>query len=114
MASRGTSTLEIKENRLCRHGPEWTTKSRSDWPIWKCDYSEEKKEEILKQTEEEFRQAKVMFEAKLIAGEAPQVDKHVDDTPFDLDPYRYSSLKRMWCVAALVLRFLDRLRQKTI
>ena len=43
MASRGTSTLELKEIRLWWHGPEWTTKSRSDWPMWKCDFSEEKK-----------------------------------------------------------------------
>ena len=100
MASRGTSTLEIKENRLCRHGPDWTTKSRSDWPIWKCDYSEEKKEEILKQTEEDFSQAKVMFEAKLMAGEAPSVNKLVDETLFDLDPYKYSSLKILWGVTA--------------
>ena len=113
MASRGTSTLELKENRLWWHGPEWTTKSRYDWPMWKCDYSEEKKDKIRKQTEEEFRQAKVMFEAKLIAGEAPPVDKLVYETPFDLDPYKYSSMKRMWRVTALVLRFLDRLRRKT-
>ena len=25
MTSRGTSTLELKENMLCKHGPEWTT-----------------------------------------------------------------------------------------
>ena len=66
MASRGTSTLELKDNRLWWHGPEWTTKSRYDWPMWKCDYSEEKKDKIRKQTEEEFRQAEVIFEGKLI------------------------------------------------
>ena len=49
--------------------------------MWKCDYSEEKKDKIRKQTEEEFRQTEVMFEAKLIAGEAPPVDKLVDETP---------------------------------
>ena len=113
LASRGTSTLGLLENRLWWHGPGWTTKSRYDWPMWKCDYSEEKKDKIRKQTEEEFRQAEVMFEAKLIAGEAPPVDKLVDETSFDLDPYKYSSLKRMWRVTALVLRFLDRLRRKT-
>ena len=93
MASRGTSILEPKENILWWHGSEWTTTSRYDCPMQKCDYSEEKKEEIRKQTEEEFRQAKVMFEAKLIAGKAPPVDKLVDEAPFDLYPNKYSSLK---------------------
>ena len=55
-----------------------------------------------------------MFEAKLMAGEAPSVDKPVDETLFDLDPYKYSSLKILWGVTAFVLRILDRLRQKTI
>ena len=44
---------------------------------------------------------KVMFEAKLLAGKAPPVDKLVDET-FDLDPYTYSSLKIMWSVTASV------------
>ena len=81
--------------------------------MWKCDCSEEKKDQIQKQTEEEFRQAKGMFEAKRIAGEAPPVDTLVDETAFDLDPYKYSSLKRIWRVTALVLMFLDRMRRET-
>ena len=41
------------------------------------------------------------------------MDTLVDETSFDSDPYKYSSLKRIWRVTALVLMFLDKLRQKT-
>ena len=66
--------------------------------IGKCGNVMKRKKKFPKPTEEEFGQAKIMFEAKLIAGEARPVD-------FGLSPYKYSSWKRVWCVLALVLRF---------
>ena len=49
--------------------------------MWKGDYSDKQKEEIKKQTKSEFRQTNVMFEAKLVAGEAPTEGELVEETP---------------------------------
>ena len=55
MASRGTRTHKLKDNKLWWHGPKWLTKSKQDWPEWQRELTDKQKEEVKTQTESEYR-----------------------------------------------------------
>ena len=113
MASRGTRTHELKDNKLWWHGPKWLTKSKQDWPEWQRELTDKQKEEVQTQTESEYRKTQVMFEAKLVAGEGPTGDRIVESkSPFGIDIRRFSSLTKLLRVTALSERFVDKLRKK--
>ena len=68
-----------------------------------------RKDVITTQTESEFKRTKVMYEAKLVAGEGPTDI----DFPFSIDINRYSLLTKLWRVTALVIRFIRKLREES-
>ena len=71
IASRGTSTCELRDNRMWWHGPEWLTQPQQTWPEWIGASIHNQKAEIQSDVESEYRKTKVMFEAKLVAREGP-------------------------------------------
>ena len=115
IASRGASAREIHNNRLWWHGPDWVTRTRQAWPVWKCEDIVKQSEAVKSDIESEFRKTKVLFETKLVAGEGPsQVRKGIlQEAPFNLDITNFSSVTKLWRVTALVVRFIDKLRKNT-
>ena len=82
LASRGTSTFELRDNRIWWHGPEWLIQPQQTWPEWEGASTDKQKAEIQSNTEAEFKKTKVIFEAKLIAGEGPTESK---EAPYSMD-----------------------------
>ena len=79
------------------------------WPKWNYETSSAKKEVITTQTESEFKRTKVMYEAKLLAGEG-LTDI---DSPFSIDIHMYSSLTKLWRITVRVIRFIRKLRKES-
>lgn len=114
IASRGIGTQELQDKKLWWHGPKWLTKSKRDWPEWQPELTAKQKEEIQTETESEYRKTKVMFEAKLVAGEGPATGRNVESkTPYGIDIRRYSSLTKLLRVTALAERFVNNLKTKS-
>ena len=91
------------------------TKTRETWPVWNCQVVSDQSDEVKAQTESEYRKVKVMFEAKLMAGEDHSENMTVQslNAPFNLNLEKFSSVTRLWRVTALALRFVNKLRKKT-
>ena len=113
IASRGSSTYELRDNRMWWHGPEWLTQPQQTWPEWIGASTDKQKAEIQSDVESEYRKTKVMFEAKLVAGEGPPESK---ETPFSMDIKRFSSFSKLCRVTAWVNRFIkkDKKRDRPI
>ena len=109
IACRGKSTSELQGDSLWWHGPDWLVKPNTSWPEWNYKTSSAQKDVITTQTESEFKRTKVMYEAKLVAGEGTTDI----DSPFSIDINRYSSLTKLWWVTALVIRFIRKLRKQS-
>ena len=110
IASRGTSTCELRDNRIWWHGPEWLTQPQQTWPEWIGVSTDKQKAEIQSDVESEYRKTKVMFEAKLVAGEGSPESK---ETPFSMDIKRFSSFSKLCRVTAWVNRFIKKLSKET-
>ena len=114
MASRGTGTQELKDNKLLWHGPKWLTNSEQDWPEWQPELTDKQREKVRTQIESEYRKTRVMFEAKLVAGEGSKDERNVEiKTPYGIDIRRFSSLTKLLRVTALSERFVNKLRKKS-
>lgn len=115
IASRGASARELQSNKLWWHGPDWLMKTGEAWPVWKSEDIDKQSEEIRTETKSEFRGTKVLFEAKLVAGEGLSENRNgkLQEDPFNLNIVNFSSVTRLWRVTALVVRFIDKLRKKT-
>ena len=114
MAGRGTGTQELKDNKLWWHGPKWLTNSKQDWSEWQPELTDKKREEVRTQIESEYRKTRVMFEAKLVAGEGSKDERNVEiKTPYGIDIRRFSSLTKLLRVTALSERFVNKLRKKS-
>ena len=114
IACRGMRSHELKDNGLWWHGPKWLTQSNQEWPEWQHNLSDQQKQEAQSQTETEYRKSQIIFEAKLVAGEGPIVDKIVESkAPFGINIERFSSLTRLLRVTALAERFINKLRKTT-
>ena len=68
-ASCRTCTRELRDDRIWWHGPEWLAQPQQTWPEWKRAFTDQELTKIQSQTEYEFSKTKVLFEAKLVAGE---------------------------------------------
>lgn len=110
IASRGTSTRELTDNRMWWHGPDWLTQPQQNWPEWIAASTDRQKAEIQAEVESEYKNTKVMFEAKLIAGEGSPESK---EAPFGMDIKRFSSFTKLCRVTAWVSRFIEKLRKET-
>ena len=110
IACHRRSTCELRDNRMWWHGPEWLTQPNQIWPEWIGASTDKLKAEIQSDVESEYRKTKVMFEAKLVAGEGPPESK---ETPFSMDIKRFSSFSKLCRVTAWVNRFIKKLRKET-
>ena len=79
-------------------------KTRAAWPVWQCEDSDKQSVEVRSQTESEFRKEKILFEAKLMAGEdhSENITNQLLNSPFNLNLQKFSSVTRLWRVTALV------------
>ena len=105
IASRGSSTGELRDDRIWWHGPDWLTQPQQIWPEWIGASTDKQKAEIQSEVESEYRKTKVMFEAKLIAGEGPPESR---GAPFVIDIKRFSSFTKLCRVTAWVSRFINK------
>ena len=109
-ASRGTSTRELRDDRIWWHGPEWLVQPQQTWPEWKRASNDQEETGIQSQTKSEFRKSKVMFEAKLVAGEG---SPELKEKPFIIDVEWFSSFTKLCRATAWVIRFIEKLRKRT-
>ena len=72
--------------------------------------TDQKETEIQSQTKSEFRKTKVMFEAKLVAGEG---SPELKEKTFNIDVERFSSFTKLCRATAWVTRFIEKLRKRT-
>ena len=109
IASRGTTVSYLKENKHWWNGPLWLTQKRSEWPTWKL--VDKGSQEAI---ESEYRSPKVLFEAKLLAGEGPngKLDNKSPefDNPFCMNVEKFSSFTRLLRVSGWILRFIRKLK----
>ena len=109
-ASRGTSTRELRDDKIWWHGPEWLVQPQQTWPEWKRASTDQEETEIQSQTKSEFRKTKVMFEAKLVAVEG---SPELKEKPFNIDVERFSLFTKLCRGTAWVIRFIEKLRKRT-
>ena len=101
--------MELQQEKLWWHGPDWLIQPNKSWPQWKYDTSGTQKDDIAAETASEVKKTKVMYEAKLVAGEGPTET----GTPFSIDINRFSLLTKLCRVTALVIRYIRKLRKET-
>ena len=114
IASRGASARELQHNRLWWHGPDWMVNTRAAWSVWKCEDGDKQSVEAKYQIESELRKGKILFEAKLMAGEnhSENMTNQLLNYPFNLNLQKFSSVTKLWRVTALALNFVNKLRKK--
>ncbi|XP_061176063.1 uncharacterized protein LOC133185014 [Saccostrea echinata] len=110
IASRGTTVTTLQELEQWWNGPEWLIKKRDDWPSWN---SQQTCKEVQNAIESECKTPKILYEAKLMAGESPNGSKNNSDSdstgyPSIIDYHRFSSFLRLIRVLAWILRFIKR------
>ena len=110
IAIRGSSTGELRDDRIWWRGPDWLTQPQQIWPEWIGASTDKQKAEVQSEVESEYRKTKVMFEARLVAGEGPSDSR---GAPFVMDIKRFSSFTRLCRVTTWVSRFIKRLRKQT-
>ena len=80
------------------------------WPEWKRASTDQEETEIQSQTESEFRKTKVLFEARLVAGEG---SPELKEKRYNIDVERFSSFTKLCRATAWVIRFIEKLRKRT-
>ena len=86
------------------------TEPQQIWPEWHGASTDKQKAEIQSEVESEYRKTKVMFEAKLIAGEGLH---EAVETPLKIDIRQFSSFTKLCRVTAWVSRFIQKLKKET-
>ena len=109
-ASRGTSTRELRNDRIMWHGLEWLVQPQQTWLEWKRASTDQEEREIQSHTEFEFRKTKVLFEAKLVAGEG---SPELKEKSFNIDVEQFLSFTKLCRATAWVIRFIEKLRKRT-
>ena len=107
-AGRGSFTGELRDDRIWWHGPNWLTQPQQIWPEWTGASTDKQKAEIHSEVESENRKTKVMFEAKLVAGEGPPESR---GAPCGMDIKRFSSFTKLCRVTAWVSRFIKKAKK---
>ena len=98
IASRGSTTSELRNSQLWWHGPRWLLDPTEQWP----DEREQITPDTLRDIESEYKQ-QVLFETSLAALEfIPQ--------PLGIDHKDYSNLWRLLRVTAFCLQFISACR----
>ena len=104
MATRGKSPEELPSS-IWWNGPRWLKRPIKLWPHSERIIDDNTKNE----TENEVKDNKVLYEAKLISAEG--LSKESIDLS-DIDEQRYSSLYKLLRVTAWILRFINKLRKR--
>ena len=110
IASCASSAGELRDDRICWHGPDWLTQPQQIWPERIGASTDKQKAEIQSEVETEYRKTKVMFEAKLVVWEGPPESR---GAPFGLDIKRLSSVTKLCRITAWVSSFIKKLRKQT-
>lgn len=87
-------------------GPSWLSKCEQYWPTSKTPEMDNNCQQLFKS---EMKISKVLYEAKLVAGEAASRER-MDLS--DIDRTRFSALNKLLKVTGWVLRFISRLKKR--
>ncbi|XP_062602892.1 uncharacterized protein LOC134264633 [Saccostrea cucullata] len=68
IASRGTAVKTLQEFEQWWNGPEWLIKRKDNWPSWNSQQTCKEMQSVI---ESECKTPKIVYEAKLVAGESP-------------------------------------------
>lgn len=114
VASRGSSAQKLSDNHLWWHGPSWLNDPENEWPKSVQESTEKTKQCY----ESELRKQRMEQETSLVqisdGNTGGATYKTGADPPLGIDSQRYSSLTKMLRVTALALRFVSRLKKKSI
>lgn len=66
IASRGTSTQELRDDRMWWHGPDWLTKPQQIWPEWNGATTDKQKAKVQSEVESEYK--KLCLKPNLLLG----------------------------------------------
>ena len=104
LATRGKAPVELSS--MWWKGPNWLSKCEQHWPTEKTPAMDNNCQQLF---ESEMKTSRVLYEAKLLAGEAPSREK---TDLSDIDRTRFLSLNKLLRVTGWVLRFICRLKRK--
>ena len=102
LASRGKSPSELQQS-IWWNGPAWLSNPQDKWPDYKIA-------ETTSQTYEDQEEHKILFEAKLVAGESPDGNINLSDIRIE----RFSSLQKLLRTTARILRYVDNLTKEIL
>ncbi|XP_062592781.1 uncharacterized protein LOC134254255 [Saccostrea cucullata] len=113
IASRGTTVKSLQEFEQWWNGPEWLLKGKDNWPSWNSQQTCKEMQSVI---ESECKSPKIVYEAKLVAGESPNGRKNNSDSdstgyPDIIDYQKFSSFINLIPVLAWTLRFIKRVRK---
>ena len=106
IATRGTSTIKLIENRLWWHGPVWLNCAEESWKTFSCAEDEH----VLRNYQSEVN--KVKDSSSHLSGCADTMNI-TEYTPYGIHSERFSSFLRMIRTTAWITRFINRLRKTT-
>ncbi|XP_060551271.1 uncharacterized protein LOC132712851 [Ruditapes philippinarum] len=102
IASRGSSTTNLKNNNMWWHGPNWLSLPKSDWPTY----------DINKNCSDELSVAVVPFKVNTSENDTiTNVCVNSDLAPYGMNIDNYSSMTKLLRVTAYVTRFLINVRK---
>ena len=104
LATRGKASTELILSSMWWKGPSWLSKCEHHWPTSKTPVMDNGCQQLF---ESEIKPSKVLYEAKLVVGEAP-CEERIDLS--DIDSTRFLSLYKLLRVTGWILRFISRLK----
>jgi len=107
MATRGKPPDELSTSMWWK-GPPWLASPNQLWP----NHEPVMDEFAERDSEREVKGSKVLYEAKLVAGEDPMGKSVKGPDLSDIDERRHSSLYKLLRVTAWVMRFVDKLKKR--
>ena len=104
VASRGENITKLMKNSLWWHGPDWLLQQNCVWKVWNQDM-----------LDKELKNSEGIYEAELLIGATTSETMKLNTNKTGLlgiDSSRYSSLTKLLRITSLVLRFINKLKNK--
>ena len=107
LATRGKAPSELNSS-IWWNGPPWLSKPESLWPESKFPELDKDSEEVIT----EVTGSKVLFEAKLVAGEDPTERLKQKINLSDINIENFSSLQRLLRVTSWIIRYVNKFMKR--
>ena len=105
VATRGSSTKKLTDNRLWWHGPVWLQCDQESWKMYDRNEDETINKDYLSEVRKAVTESNSHYNAKASAMDT------TEKTPYGIQDEKFSTFVRLIRVTAWISRFINRLRK---